>query len=403
MLGRDPRPSGEFLEAAVTAGLAAVGVDVVQLGVLPTPGVACLTRLREADFAVVISASHNPMPDNGIKFFGAGGAKLTEVLESRIEKLLGSPVELPIGAGVGRVRTDPGAAEEYLQAALATLGTDLSGLRVVVDCANGAAVATAPEALRRAGAHVEAIGIATDGEHINDGCGSTHLELLQRRVVETGADVGIAHDGDADRCLAVDATGAVVDGDAILAVLGLALHEQGRLAGDTVVATVMSNLGLGRALERAGIALARTDVGDRYVLEALQRDGHVLGGEQSGHVILLDHATTGDGMLTALHLLARMAATGRSLADLASVFTRYPQVLLNVRGVDRTRVGTDPGVAAALTAAEAALGGDGRVVLRPSGTEPLVRVMVEAATTQIASEVAEGVAAAVRDRLATTR
>jgi phosphoglucosamine mutase len=401
LLGRDPRPSGEFLEAAVTAGLAAAGVDVVSLGVLPTPAVACLTRLSGADFAVMISASHNPMPDNGIKFFGAGGAKLTDALEGSIEQLLGVPVELPIGAGVGRVRTDPGAVEQYLQATLATLDTDLGGLHVIVDCANGAAVATAPEALRRAGARVEAIGIATDGEHINDGCGSTHLEVLQQRVVEAGADVGIAHDGDADRCLAVDDGPGGVDGDAILAILGLALHEQDRLTGDTVVATVMSNLGLGRALESAGIALDRTDVGDRYVLEALQRDGHVLGGEQSGHVILLDHATTGDGMLTALHLLARMATTGRSLADLASVLTRYPQVLLNVRGVDRSRVATDPGVAEAVAAAEAALGGDGRVLLRPSGTEPLVRVMVEAATPEIATDVAATLAAAVRERLST--
>lgn len=399
LLGRDPRPSGEFLEAAVTAGLASVGVDVVHLGVLPTPGVASLTRLRDADFAVMISASHNPMPDNGIKFFAAGGTKLSDALEAAIEARLGVPGELPTGAHVGRVRSDPDAVEDYLQTVLATLGTDLTGLRVVVDCANGAAVATAPEALRRAGATVEAIGTATDGDHINDGCGSTHLGLLQQRVVETGADVGIAHDGDADRCLAVDGSGAVVDGDAILAILALDLHERGRLAGDTVVATVMSNLGLERALDRAGIALARTDVGDRYVLEAMQRDGHVLGGEQSGHVILLEHATTGDGLLTALHLLARMATTGRPLAELAAVLTRYPQVLLNVRGVDRTRVGTDPGLAEAVARAQASLGADGRVLLRPSGTEPVVRVMVEAPTAAGAAEMAERLAAVIRDRL----
>lgn len=399
LVGRDPRPSGEFLEAAVTAGLASVGVDVVHLGVLPTPGVANLTRLRGADFAVMISASHNPMPDNGIKFFAAGGTKLSDSLEAAIEAGLGMSGELPTGAAVGRVRSDPDAVEDYVQAVLATSRTDLTGLRVVMDCANGASVATAPDALRRAGATVEAIGTATDGEHINDGCGSTHLALLQRRVVETGSDVGIAHDGDADRCLAVDANGAVVDGDAILAILAIDLHERGRLAGDTVVATVMSNLGLERALDRVGIALARTDVGDRYVLEALQRDGHVLGGEQSGHVILLEHATTGDGLLTALHLLARMATTGRPLAELAAVLTRYPQVLLNVRGVDRTRVATDAGLADAIASAQAALGSHGRVLLRPSGTEPVVRVMVEAPTAAVAADMAEGLAAVIRERL----
>ncbi len=400
LLGRDPRPSGEFLEAAVTAGLASAGVDVVRLGVVPTPAVASLTRSRGADFAVMISASHNPMPDNGIKFFAAGGAKLPDEVEDAIEAALGRPGPLPVGAAVGRVTTDPGAGAAYVEAALATVGTSLAGLRVVVDCANGAAAATAPEALRRAGAQVDAIGVATGGEHINDGCGSTHLEPLRERVLATGADVGVAFDGDADRCLAVDAEGRVVDGDTILAVLGIGLHEAGRLPGNVVVATVMSNLGLARALTAAGIELLRTDVGDRYVLEAMHRGGHVLGGEQSGHVVLLEHATTGDGMLTALHLLARMAATGRSLADLAAVLTRLPQVLLNVRGVDRSRAATDGGVAEAVAAAQRALGEDGRVLLRPSGTEPVVRVMVEAPTAEQATDVAAAVAAVVRDRLA---
>jgi len=400
LVGRDPRPSGEFLEAVVTAGLAAAGVDVVQLGVVPTPAVASLTRLRGADFAVMISASHNPMPDNGIKFFAGGGAKLPDAVEDAIEARLGQAATLPVGAAVGRVRTDHAAVADYVGEVLDSVDTSLAGLHVVVDCANGAAAATAPEALRRAGAQVDAIGVATDGEAINDGCGSTHLGPLRERVLATGADAGVAFDGDADRCLAVDATGAVVDGDAILAILGLALHERGRLAGGAVVATVMSNLGLSRALAAAGIGLLRTDVGDRYVLEAMLRGGHVLGGEQSGHVLLLEHATTGDGMLTALHLLARMAATGRSLADLASVLTRLPQVLLNVRGVDRTRAATDPGVAAAVAAAERALGEDGRVLLRPSGTEPVVRVMVEAPTAEQATDVAATVAAAVREHLA---
>ena len=401
IVGRDPRPSGDFLEAAVTAGLASAGVDVVRLGVVPTPAVAFLTAARDADFGVVISASHNPMPDNGIKFFGAGGVKLADAVEDAVEARCGRPHESrPTGSAVGRVREDPAAVADYTAHLLATISTPLTGLRVVVDCANGAAAVLAPEVLRRAGADVVAIGTDTRGDAINDGIGSTHLEVLRKAVLDAGADAGIAHDGDADRCLAVDAAGDVVDGDQILGILAVALHEAGRLTGDTVVGTQMSNLGLTLGMQRHGIGLLRTKVGDRYVLEAMRRGGYVLGGEQSGHVVMTGHASTGDGLLTALQLLSRVAATGRSLGELAAVVHRLPQVLVNVGGVDRERAGSDVGVLSAVAAAEDELGDDGRLLLRPSGTEPVVRVMVEAPTQLQAVGVADRVAAVVRARLA---
>ena len=401
LVGRDPRPSGDFLEAAVTAGLAAAGVDVVRLGVVPTPAVAYLTQARGADFGVVLSASHNPMPDNGIKFFAAGGTKLPDAVEDAIEARCRSPHDVrPTGSGVGRVVDDPAAVEDYAAHLLATLDTPLAGLRVVLDCANGAAATVAPLVLTRAGADVVALATDTRGDSINDGVGSTHLDGLRKAVLEHGADAGIAHDGDADRCLAVDAAGDVVDGDQILGVLALAMRERGRLPGDTVVGTQMSNLGLTLGLAAHGIGLLRTKVGDRYVLEAMQRGDYLLGGEQSGHVVLAEHATTGDGLLTALQLLGRMAATGRSLAELAGVVQRLPQTLLNVGGVDRAAAASDPGVLAAVAAAEDELGDTGRVLLRPSGTEPVVRVMVEAPTQSGADEVAERVASVVRARLA---
>ncbi len=401
VVGRDPRASGEFLSAAVVAGLASAGVDVDDVGVLPTPAVAHLVASRGADLGVMLSASHNPMPDNGIKFFAAGGHKLADELENQIEARLREPWKRPTGAAVGRVLTSRGGGEEYVTHLLDTLeGKGLDGLTVVVDCAQGAASVVGPQALRAAGAEVEVIGASPDGLNINDGCGSTHLEPLQAAVVSRGAALGVAYDGDADRCLAVDAHGRVVDGDQIMGVLAASLHETGRLVRSTLVTTVMSNLGLRLAMERAGISTVQTAVGDRYVLEAMRRDGYNLGGEQSGHVLLTDHATTGDGVLTSLHLLARVAASGRSLADLAGEVQRLPQVLVNVRDVDRSRAGSDTELGTAVAAAEERLGRTGRVLLRPSGTEPVVRVMVEAAEQDEADLVAAELADVVRTRLA---
>ncbi len=400
LVGRDPRASGEFLSAAVIAGLASAGVDVEDAGVLPTPALAQLVAASRADLGVMLSASHNPMPDNGIKFFARGGHKLDDAVEDQIENRLREPWARPVGAAVGRVRRYRGAVEEYVDHLVSTLPNGLDGLKVVVDCAHGAASQASPAALRRAGAEVVVIGGEPDGLNINDGYGSTHLDKLQAAVLEHGADAGIAHDGDADRCLAVDHEGKVVDGDQIMAVLALAFAERGALAGDTLVTTVMSNLGLVLAMQAQGVHMVQTAVGDRYVLEAMRRGGYSLGGEQSGHVVMLDHATTGDGTLTGLHLLARVAQTGRPLAELASVMTRLPQVLVNVRGVDKSQVGLDAELAAAVSQAEVDLGATGRVLLRPSGTEPLVRVMVEAADSAQARAVADQLSLVVRQRLA---
>ena len=402
VVGRDTRISGQFLEHAVVAGLASAGVDVLRLRVLPTPGVAYLTSALGADLGVVISASHNPMPDNGIKFLARGGLKLDDAVEKEIEKHLGAggTWERPVGGMVGRVTPYDSPAEEYADHLAGTVRTPLAGLRVVLDCAHGAAYEAGPRALRAAGADVVPINAQPDGLNINDGCGSTHLEPLRAAVLEHRADAGFALDGDADRCLAVDAEGNDVDGDQILAVLALGMAEAGTLAKNTVVATVMSNLGFVHAMREAGIGLRQTKVGDRYVLEAMRVAGYTLGGEQSGHVIMSDHATTGDGILTALHVLERMARTGRSLQSLASVVTRLPQVLVNVTGVDKARADDDPVLAAAIAEEEAALGDSGRVLLRPSGTEPLVRVMVEASTEELARDVAERLAAVVRQQLA---
>jgi phosphoglucosamine mutase len=399
VVGRDPRASGEFLEAAVVAGLASAGVDVLRAGVLPTPAIAYLTGVLGADLGVVLSASHNPMPDNGIKFFAKGGHKLDDSVEDAIEARQRERWQRPTGPGVGRVRDYPEGVEEYVAHIVGSAPHGLDGLRVVVDCAHGAAYRSAPEALRRLGADVVAIHAEPDGLNINDGSGSTHLDRLQSVVVEQGADAGIAHDGDADRCLAVDAEGRIVDGDQILAVLALSMREKGTLREDTVVATVMSNEGFRLAMRQSGVEVVDTAVGDRYVLEAMKAGGYSLGGEQSGHVIMLDHSTTGDGVLTAVHLLATAAETGRTLADLAGVVKRLPQVLVNVPEVDKSRVATDPVLQAAVAAAEGELGATGRVLLRPSGTEPLVRVMVEAATVEQADAVARDLAATVQARL----
>ncbi|WP_104523760.1 phosphoglucosamine mutase [Blastococcus atacamensis] len=398
VVGRDPRASGEMLEAAVVAGLTSAGAEVLLAGVVPTPALAYLTARSDADLGVMISASHNPMPDNGIKLFSRGGHKLPDAVEAAIEKTVasGSSVDhRPTGAAIGRVSALADGNERYVEHLLSTVDRPLSGLSVVVDGAHGAAATVAPEVYRRAGATVHAIGCDPDGWNINDGIGSTHLGPLTDAVREHNADIGIAHDGDADRCLAVTAAGDVVDGDAILAICALALHERGGLADRTVVATVMSNLGFHHTMRDAGIAVHTTAVGDRYVLEALRSRGLSLGGEQSGHLVFLEHATTGDGLLTGLALLSRMAETGSSLAELASVVRRLPQVLINVPVQDRLAVAESDDVAAAVNAVEEQLGESGRVLLRPSGTEQLVRVMVEAPTQELADEVAQRLAAVV--------
>ena len=402
VVGRDPRTSGEFLEAAVVAGLASSGVDVLRLGVLPTPAVAYLTDALGADFGVMLSASHNPAPDNGIKFFARGGLKLPDDAEDEIERRLAAQ---PGGGvpdlGFGRVTEAQDEQERYLDHLLSTLpgpagDKPLAGLRVVVDCAHGAAYDLAPRMLRRAGAEVVTIGVEPDGDNINEGCGSTHLGTLKAAVIAHGADAGIAHDGDADRCLAVDADGQVIDGDQIIAVLAFALKDAGALAGNTVVVTVMANLGLRLALRDAGITVVETPVGDRYLVAAMREGKFVLGGEQSGHVILLDYATTGDGLLTSLHLLATAAGRGQPLGELAKVMTRYPQVLISIPGVDKSLVASSPALAGAVAAAQAELGDSGRVLVRPSGTEPLVRVMVEAVDPGQAQQQADTLAATVR-------
>ena len=398
LVGRDPRASGEMLEAAVVAGLASAGADAVRIGVLPTPAVAYLVAELGADLGVMISASHNAMPDNGIKLFAAGGHKLPDAIEGAIEDGLDTPSPRPTGAAIGRVRDLPDAGDRYVEHLLAATPGSLAGLRVVVDCAHGAASAVAPVAYRKAGAEVVALHAEPDGLNINEGVGSTHLGPLCDAVREHGADLGIAHDGDADRCLAVDADGRIVDGDHILAVLAVAMRDAGELAEDTLVTTVMSNLGLHLAMRDVGIAVRTTAVGDRYVLEELRAGGFTLGGEQSGHVVLPAYATTGDGLLTALRLMARMVTTGSTLAGLAGVVTTLPQVLRNVQVVDKSAVAASASVRDAVEAAERDLGGTGRVLLRASGTEQLVRVMVEAPTAEQAEatalRLAEVVAAA---------
>lgn len=397
VIGRDPRASGEMLAAALSAGLAYAGVDVLRVGVLPTPGVAFLTKDYGAALGVVISASHNPMPDNGIKFFSAGGRKLPDSVEDEIEAAMAELSDQgPTGTGVGRIIEEAGdARQRYLAHLAESATTDLSGIKVVVDAANGAASAVAPLAYEAAGAEVVAIFNQPDAYNINDNCGSTHIDKVQAAVLEHGADLGLAHDGDADRCLAVDAQGNVVDGDQIMAILAVGMKEDSDLRHNTLVATVMSNLGLKLAMQREGINMVETKVGDRYVLEELGRGGYSLGGEQSGHIVLPDFATTGDGTLSGLRIMARMASTGKSLAELASVMTVLPQVLINVPVSDKSAVLSDDAVVAARTEAENELGDSGRVLLRPSGTEELFRVMVEAENKEQARKVAGRIAAVV--------
>jgi phosphoglucosamine mutase len=398
VIARDPRISGKFLSASVAAGLASSGIDVYDAGVIPTPAVAFLTADLDADFGVMISASHNPAPDNGIKIFAAGGHKLDDKIEDAIEAALELPPLRPIGAAVGHVSRFADAEDRYLVHLLKSLPNRLDGLTIVVDCANGAASSVSPDAFRDAGAKVIVIGAAPDGMNINEGCGSTHLSALQAAVLEHKADAGVAHDGDADRCLMVDHTGAVVDGDQIMAILALSMKARGELARNTLVATVMSNLGLKLAMKNAGITMLETKVGDRYVLEEIRENGYTLGGEQSGHVILSQFATTGDGVLTGLRVMAEVVAAGKTLKDLASQIEIFPQVLINVKGVDRDRV-DDEVLQAAVTEAEAELGDTGRVLLRASGTEPLIRVMVEAAEMGQAQSWADRIARVVEKRL----
>jgi phosphoglucosamine mutase len=412
VIGRDSRASGDFLEAAVVAGLASSGVDVLRLGVIPTPAVAYLTGALNADFGVVLSASHNPAADNGIKFFGRAGVKLPDETEDAIEARLSSPAgTTPRGAvgstedapalGFGRVTDAYSTHETYLDHLLASLPAGpggqppLQGLRVVVDCAHGAAYSIGPRALRRAGAEVIAIGAAPDGLNINAGVGSTHLDSLAAAVIEHGADAGLAFDGDADRCLAIDGNGQPLDGDQILAVLALQLKRSNQLIGDTVVVTVMSNLGFHDAMRESGITVIETPVGDKHVYAAMRDGGYILGGEQSGHIIQMGHATTGDGVLTGLHLLAAVNNIGIPVSAAGKMMTRYPQVLINVRG-NKDRAMADPALTEAVDAAKSTLGDAGRVLLRPSGTEPVIRVMVETRQADLAELIAGRLADAVR-------
>jgi phosphoglucosamine mutase len=396
VVGRDPRASGEMLEAALIAGLATVGVDVLKVGVLPTPAIAYLTKYYGADLGIVLSASHNVFSDNGVKFFSKDGKKLPDEVEDEIEKNLETKVPHPTGSEVGRVKEMADAYEAYLAHLLETINTgSLKGLKIAVDCANGAASESAPDLYSRAGAQVIAIHNAPNGININDNCGSTHLESLIETVKKNNCDLGIAHDGDADRCLAIDAQGNIIDGDHILALLAHDFKQSGKLASDTVVSTVMANLGFKIAMKEASIKVIETGVGDRYVLEAMEEKNYVLGGEQSGHIIMRNHSTTGDGLLTALHLMNAVATTKKSLQELAGIVKKFPQVLINIPDVDKAKI-DNAELKDAVKKAETTLGEKGRVLLRSSGTEPLIRVMVEAETMKQAQEIAESLASVVK-------
>ena len=399
IVGQDSRASGEFLEAAVAAGLASAGIDVYRVGVLPTPAIAYLVGESGADLGVMISASHNPMPDNGIKLFSRGGGKLDDSIEAAIEKRMGEPWTRPTGRNVGRIIFDETASARYLNHLATSVTTPLKGLKIVVDCANGASSFVAPIAYEKAGATVVAIHRSPDGWNINENCGSTHLEDLQAAVVKEGADFGIAHDGDADRCLAIDGAGKVVDGDAIMTILAIGFKNRGGLTSNTIVGTVMSNLGFMHAMKDAGISVISTAVGDRYVLEKMIEGDFSLGGEQSGHLIMREFANTGDGILTALQLAQEVVRSGKSLAELASQMQRFPQVLINVSDVKKDKLDESAAIAKAVASAESTLGENGRVLLRASGTEALVRVMVEAASDNLAQDIATSLAAVVKAEL----
>ena len=399
IVGQDSRASGEFLEAAVAAGLASAGIDVYRVGVLPTPAIAYLVGESGADLGVMISASHNPMPDNGIKLFSRGGGKLDDSIEAAIEKRMGEPWTRPTGRDVGRITFDDTASSRYLNHLAASVTTPLKGLKIVVDCANGASSFVAPIAYEKAGANVVAIHRSPDGWNINENCGSTHMQALQAAVIKEGADFGIAHDGDADRCLAVDGAGNVIDGDVIMTILAIGFKNRGALKSETIVGTVMSNLGFAHAMKNAGISVINTAVGDRYVLEKMIEGDFSLGGEQSGHLIMREFANTGDGILTALQLAQEVVRSGKSLAELASQMQRFPQVLINVSNVKKEKLAQSTAIAQAVASAEATLADNGRVLLRASGTEPLVRVMVEASSDNLAQEIATSLAAVVKAEL----
>jgi len=399
IVGQDSRASGEFLEAAVVAGLASAGVDVYRVGVLPTPAIAHLVAESGADLGVMLSASHNPMPDNGIKFFAKGGGKLDDALEAAIEKRMGETWQRPTGRNVGRVINDDSAAERYIFHLLNSLTMNLNGIKVVVDCANGASSRVAPKTYTRAGAEVIAISHEPDGWNINENCGSTHLENIKAKVLETGADLGIAHDGDADRCLAIDSNGNEVDGDFIMAILAQDWQSRGLLTNETIVGTVMSNLGFFKAMEALDINVETTAVGDRYVLEKMLADDFVLGGEQSGHIIMRHYANTGDGLLTALHLMQAIKSSGKPLSELSKVMERFPQELINVKNVSKEKLSTSEKIKSEIDLRQAELGASGRILVRASGTESLVRVMVEAQSAELAAQIAEELAALVRSEL----
>jgi phosphoglucosamine mutase len=396
IVGQDSRASGDFLESAIISGLTSAGVDVYRVGVLPTPAVAYLVKESNADLGVMISASHNPMPDNGIKFFAKGGDKLADSLEAQIEARLGEPWSRPTGLDVGRIFSDESASTRYVNYLLSTISTDLAGLKVVVDCANGASSSVAPLAYKNAGALVTAISAAPTGWNINENCGSTHLENLITEVKNKGADLGVAHDGDADRCLLVASNGDVIDGDYILNILARSYFGDGKLKKNTVVGTVMSNLGFIKSMESVGINVEKTAVGDRYVLEKMLENDYVLGGEQSGHIIMRQFSNSGDGLLTALQIMQVMAKTKQSLLDLSSNMSKYPQVLINVKDVAKEKLASSAKIKQAVIDAEKDLAGVGRVLLRASGTESLVRVMVEANDLQLANKVADSLAQLVR-------
>lgn len=393
IIGQDSRASGEYLERAITDGLTRSGVDVIQVGILPTPAVSFLVTKLKCDLGVMISASHNPASDNGIKFFARDGMKLADSVEAEIEAKLDQSREP--STQPGSVSRDLQLKEDYINYLLSTIEKNFTGLKIVVDCANGAASSVAPEVFRRAGAEVIAISDKPNGANINDGCGSTHLENLIARVKAEGADLGIAHDGDADRVLAVDDNGQVVDGDQILGILA----QQSELPTKAIVGTVMTNLGLINALGELGIGFIATPVGDRYVLERMIADGHTLGGEQSGHVIMRRYAVTGDGILTALHLVSEVARRKLSLSQLASFMQRYPQILINVKGVAKENLAANLTINSAIESISEELGNRGRVLLRPSGTEPVVRVMVEAESDELAERFANELASLVKSEL----
>ncbi len=396
IVGQDSRASGDFLESAIVAGLTSAGVDVYRVGVLPTPAIAYLVKESNADLGVMISASHNPMPDNGIKFFAKGGDKLADLVEAQIESRLGEPWDRPVGLNVGRIIQDESAKERYIKYLLSTITENLNGLKVVVDCANGAASYVAPVVYEKAGAKVTAISAAPTGWNINENCGSTHLDGLIAQVKATGADIGIAHDGDADRCILIAANGEVIDGDYILNILANDWLSLGKLAKNTVVGTVMSNLGFIKSMESIGVVIEKTAVGDRYVLERMLENSYNLGGEQSGHVIMRDFSNTGDGLLTALQVMQIMAKTHKTLINLSSNMQRYPQVLINVKDVEKDKLNANQVIQEAIISAEKELAGIGRVLIRASGTESLVRVMVEANELQTAQKIAESLAQLVR-------